>query len=109
MLQGQQGSQPGLPTTTELRQREIVYGMSTNGCYWDNTVVESIFINLLLKLDLDDNQEALITLLQLQRDLAIWVGCYDNRERRHSTIGYRSPIGDEQRLIAAPALTPVIP
>ena len=51
----------------------------------------------------------LISLQQLQRDLAFWIEGYYNRERRHSTIGYISPINYEQLFIAAPTLTPVNP
>jgi transposase InsO family protein len=62
-----------------------------------------------LELDLDDNREALISPRQLQRDLAFWIEGYYNRERRHSTISYLSPIDYEQRFIAARTLTPVNP
>ncbi len=46
---------------------------------------------------------------ELQRDLAFWIEGYYNRERRHSTIGYLSPIDYEQQFIAARTLTPVNP
>ncbi|MFM7677036.1 MAG: hypothetical protein ACKO5F_15975 [Synechococcus sp.] len=60
-------------------------------------------------MDLDDHREALISPQQLQRNLAFWIEGYYNRERRHSTIGYRNPIEYEQQFITASILTPVNP
>ncbi|WP_369801685.1 IS3 family transposase [Cyanobium sp. NIES-981] len=62
-----------------------------------------------MELDLDDNREELVSPQQLQRDLAFWIEGYYNRERRHSTIGYISPIDYEQQFIAARRLNPVNP
>ena len=92
-----------------LSKHEISCSMSAKGCCWDNAVVESFFSTLKLELDLDENREVLISPQQLQRDLAFWIEGYYNRERRHSTIGYISPIDYEQRFIAAPTLSPVNP
>ena len=72
-------------------------------------MVESFFSTMKLELDLDDHREALISPQQLQRDLAFWIEGYYNRERRHSTIGYFSPIDYGQQFIAARTLTPVNP
>ena len=92
-----------------LREQKIVCSMSAKGCCWDNAVVESFFSTLKLELDLDDNREELISPQQLQRDLAFWIEGYYNRERRHSTIGYISPIDCEQRFISTSTLTSVNP
>ena len=46
---------------------------------------------------------------QLIRHWAFWIDGYYNRERRHSTIGYLSPIDYEQQFINTPKLTPVEP
>lgn len=89
-----------------LRKHEITRSMSAKGCCWDNAVVESFFSTLKLELDLDDDRAVLISPQQLQRDLAFWIEGYYNRERRHSTIGYLSPIDYEQRSTAARTLTP---
>ena len=62
-----------------------------------------------LELDLDDNREELVSPQQLQLDLAFWIEGYYNRERRHSTIGYISPMDYEQRFIASPTLSPMNP
>jgi putative transposase len=94
---------------TLLQKRKIHCSMSAKGCCWDNAVVESFFSTLKLELSLDDHREVLISPQQLQRDLAFWIEGYYNRERRHSTIGYLSPIGYEQQFIAASTFTPANP
>jgi transposase InsO family protein len=110
LIHTDQGSQYRASDYRELLgKHEIVCSMSAKGCCWDNAVVESFFSTLKLELDLDDNRETLISPQRLQRDLAFWIEGYYNRERRHSTIGYISPIDYEQRFIAAPTLTPVSP
>ena len=90
-----------------LQKEKITCSMSAKGCCWDNAVVESFFSTLKLELNLDDDREVLISPQQLQRDLAFWIEGYYNRERRHSTIGYISPIDYEQACIAAHTITPV--
>ncbi len=92
-----------------LAKHEITCSMSAKGCCWDNAVVESFFSTLKLELDLDDDREVLNSPQQLQRDLAFWIEGYYNRERRHSTIDYLSPIDYEQRGAAARTLTPAEP
>jgi transposase InsO family protein len=68
-------------------------------------VVESLFSTLKHELGLDDDAETRISPRQLQRDLAFWIDGYYNRERRHSTLGYLSPIDYEQKFINARTLT----
>jgi transposase InsO family protein len=92
-----------------LHKHGLVCSMSAKGCCWDNAVVESFFSTLKLELELDDNRRELISPQQLRRDLAFWIEGYYNRERRHSTIGYLSPIDYEQQFIAARTLTAVTP
>jgi len=88
---------------------KIAPSMSAKGCCWDNAVAESFFSTLKHELDLDDNAKALNTPQQLRRQLAFWIDGYYNRERRHSTIGYVSPINYEQQFISASTLTNVEP
>jgi putative transposase len=110
LLHTDQGSQYRATVYRELlKEQKIVCSMSAKGCCWDNAVVESFFSTLKLELDLDDNRDTLISPQQLQRDLAFWIEGYYNRERRHSTIGYLSPIDYEQQFIAARTLTHVNP
>jgi transposase InsO family protein len=110
LIHTDQGSQYRANDYLELLQKKkITCSMSAKGCCWDNAVVESFFSTLKLELNLDDDREILISPQQLQRDLAFWIEGYYNRERRHSTIGYLSPIDYEQRTTAARTLTPVNP
>lgn len=92
-----------------LEDHKISCSMSTKGCCWDNAVVESFFSTLKHELDLDDDAEALFSTQQLQSRLAFWIDGDYNRERRHSTIGYLSPIDYEQQYIAARTLTTARP
>jgi putative transposase len=92
-----------------LAKHEIACSMSAKACCWDNAVVESFFSTLKLELDLDDDSKELISPQQLQRDLAFWIEGYYNRGRRHTSIGYLSPIDYEQQFIAARTLTHVNP
>ncbi|MCP9849051.1 DDE-type integrase/transposase/recombinase [Cyanobium sp. Morenito 9A2] len=110
LIRTDQGSQY---RATAYRQRledhKISCSMSTKGCCWDNAEVESYFSTLKHELNLDDDSEALHTPEHLQRDLAIWIDGDCNRERRHSTIGYLSPIDYEQQFITTHKLTPARP
>ena len=83
--------------------------MSAKGCCWDNAVVESFFSTLKHELGLDDDAKFLISPQQLIRDLAFWIDGYYNRERRHSTIAYLSPIDYEQQFINTRTLKSVEP
>lgn len=108
LLHTDQGSQYRATDYRDLlRQHQLSCSMSAKGCCWDNAVVESFFSTLKLELELDDNRRELISPQQLQHDLAFWIEGYYNRERRHSTIGYLSPIGYEQQFIAARTLPSV--
>ena len=92
-----------------LDNHKISCSMSAKGCCWDNAVVESFFSTLKHELGLDDDAEILNSPQQLIRQMAFWIDGYYNRERRHSTIGYLSPIDYEQQLINTRTLTPVEP
>jgi transposase InsO family protein len=65
-------------------------------------------VELCLQEGLSCNKEP-ISPQQLQHDLAFWIEGYNNCERRHSSIGYLSPIDYEQQFIAARTLTSVNP
>ncbi|MBE9171715.1 DDE-type integrase/transposase/recombinase [Cyanobium sp. LEGE 06143] len=92
-----------------LRKREIICSMSAKGCCWNNAVAEIFFSTLKLELDLDDNRDTLISPQLLKHDLALRIEAYYNRERRHSTIVYISPIVYEQQIIACCTLNTVNP
>jgi transposase InsO family protein len=92
-----------------LEDNKISCSMSAKGCCWDNAVVESFFSTLKHEMSLDDDAVTLNSPQQLIRHLAYWIDGYYNRERRHSTIGYLSPINYEQVSINTRTLTPVEP
>ncbi len=92
-----------------LENHKISCSMSAKGCCWDNAVVESFFSTLKHELGLDDDAEILNSPQQLIRHLACWIDGYYNRERRHSTIGYLSPIDYEQQFINTRTLSTVKP
>jgi transposase InsO family protein len=92
-----------------LENHKISCSMSAKGCCWDNAVVESFFSTLKHELGLDDAAEIVNSPQQLIRQMAFWIDGYYNRERRHSTIGYLSPIDYEQQFINTRTLSPVEP
>jgi len=92
-----------------LENHKISCSMSAKGCCWDNAVVESFFSTLKHELGLDNDAEILNSPQQLIRHLAFWIDGYYNRERRHSTIGYLSPIDYEQQFINTRTLSTVKP
>jgi transposase InsO family protein len=92
-----------------LESHKISCSMSAKGCCWDNAVVESFFSTLKHEVDLDDDAKTLKSPQQLIRQLAFWIDGYYNRERRHSTIGYLSPINYEQQFINTRTISPVNP
>jgi len=69
--------------------------MSGRGNCWDNAVVESFFATL------KDELEILDGLIrdpeQLLADLWSWIEGYYNRKKRHSAIGYLTPVTFEER------------
>jgi len=72
-------------------------------------VVESFFSTLKYELELDDDAVVLNSPQQLISHMAFGIDGYYNRERRHSTIGYLSPIDYEQQFVNTRTLTPVEP
>lgn len=110
LIHTDQGSQYRAIAYRELLATHgITCSMSAKGCCWDNAVVESLFSTLKHELGLDDDAETRISPQQLQRDLAFWIDGYYNRERRHSTLNYLSPIDYEQQFVAARKLTTADP
>jgi len=96
MIHTDQGSQyTGKEFQKCLAENKITCSMSGKGNCWDNAVVESFFATL------KDELEILDGLIrdpeQLLCDLWVWIESYYNRKRRHSAIGYLSPIQFEER------------
>ena len=70
--------------------------MSRRGNCYDNAVVESFFATLKVELgealEWEDAHAA-------QRDLFEFIEVWYNRQRRHSTLGYVSPVAYEESLV----------
>ena len=110
MIHTDQGSQyRAMAYRQLLGGRKNTCSMSAIGYCWDNAAVESFFSTLKHELELDDDAATLNSPQQLIRHLSFWIDGYYNRERRHSTIGYVSPIDYEQQFVNSRTLTPVEP
>jgi putative transposase len=71
----------------------LVASMSRTGDCWDHAVVESFFATLKTEL-VDDAVWA--TREAARSALFEYLEAWDNRERRHSSLGYRSPVPYER-------------
>ena len=96
-------SDRGRQYASTVYQRQLTAGgaqasMSRVGDCWDNAVVESFFATLKTELvagtDWRTRDEARAALFEY---LEVWY----NRRRRHSTLGYRSPVEFEQQRTTA--------
>jgi putative transposase len=73
----------------------IEASMSRRGNCWDNAVVESFFSTLKRELV---HHERYAGHEEARRSLFEYIEVFYNRRRRHSTLGYRSPVEFEARL-----------
>ncbi|MGH9615057.1 MAG: IS3 family transposase [Bryobacteraceae bacterium] len=81
-----------------LAERGIVCSMSRRGDCWDNAVVESFFATLKRECIRPHRWPTRASLL---RALARYLDGWYNRERRHSSLDYLSPMVYEQQLMRA--------
>jgi transposase InsO family protein len=72
--------------------------MSRVGDCWDNAVVESFFATLTKEL-LGDRPFP--TRMEARRELFEFIEIWYNRQRRHSTLGYRTPVEYETQMLHA--------
>lgn len=82
----------------ELKRNGMVQSMSRKGDCWDNAVVESFFGTLKRELVY---HESYGTRADARLSVFQYIEGYYNRRRRHSALGYLSPIGFEQAAMAA--------
>lgn len=75
----------------------LACSMSRSGNCYDNAVVESFFRTLKVERVYDQRYA---TLEDAQRDLAHYIEVFYNRVRRHSTLGYVSPVVYELQKVA---------
>jgi len=71
-----------------LTSNGIECSMSRKGNCWDNAVVESFFHTLKVELV---HHRRYLTRDEARQDIFEWIEVFYNRQRRHSTLGYRSP------------------
>lgn len=75
-----------------LKLHRMTASMSRRGNCWDNAPVESFFHSLKTEMiyweDFETREEA-------RRKIFEWIEVFYNRQRRHSTLGYLSPVNFE--------------
>jgi putative transposase len=96
-------SDQGSPYTGGLYQERLarkgcVVSYSRRGDCWDNAVVESFFATLKTELVRDAHWA---TRAQARAELAAYLDGWYNYERRHSSLGYLSPVEYERQHLAA--------
>lgn len=72
-----------------LEEHGIVGSMSRPGCPYDNSCVESFFATLKKERIYRRHYE---TEIELRQDMFKYVELFYNRKRRHSYLGYKSPV-----------------
>ena len=81
-----------------LTEAGFTRSMSRVGDCWDNAVVESFFATLTKELLVDGVFDSRA---QASRELFEFIEIWYNRQRRHSSLGYRSPVQYEKELLKA--------
>jgi len=81
-----------------LREGGFDGSMSRKGDCWDNAVVESFFATLTKELLTDG---VFATRADARRAIAEFIEEWYNRERQHSSLGFRSPVQYETQLLRA--------
>jgi transposase InsO family protein len=72
--------------------------MSRAGDCWDNAVVESFFATVTKELL---GEGAFASRAEASRELVAFIEGWYNRRRRHSTLGYRTPVEYEEQVLQA--------
>jgi transposase InsO family protein len=81
-----------------LYAADFTPSMSRVGDCWDNAVVESFFATLTKELLAD---QKFATRDEASRALFEFIEIWYNRQRRHSTLGYRTPVEFEEHVLVA--------
>jgi putative transposase len=81
-----------------LKDHHIVPSMSGAGNCYDNAVMESFFHSLKTE---RVHHRRYATRAEARSDLFHYIEVFDNRRRRHSSIGYQSPLGFERKMALA--------
>ena len=81
-----------------LATHGVTVSMSRKGNCWDNACIESFFGTLKRELV---HHRRYITREDATRDIFEYIEVFYNRQRRHSTLGYHSPVEYEARTLIA--------
>jgi transposase InsO family protein len=81
-----------------LQQAGFTQSMSRVGDCWDNAVVESFFATVTKELLIDGIFE---TRSEASREIFEFIEIWYNRQRLHSSLGYRSPMQFEEEVLKA--------
>ena len=79
-----------------LATHGLIPSMSRRGNCWDNAVLESFFATLKTELVSTANWA---TRHAAHRDLSEYIDIWYNHQRRHSTLGYRTPVEYERNVL----------
>lgn len=82
----------------ELAAHGMIASMSAKGDCYDNAVAESFFATLESELVMQRDWE---TRADARRAIFRYIETWYNRKRRHSTLGYISPVEYENQMAAA--------
>ena len=74
---------------TMLEENEIKGSMSRGGCPYDNSCVESFFASLKKEKIYRRKYD---TIEDVKKDVFWYIEIFYNRKRRHSTLGYKTPV-----------------
>ena len=78
-----------------LSDHDIICSMSRSGNVWDNAAMESFFSSLKTE---RAARKTYRTRNDAKADVFDYIECFYNAKRRHSTIGYLSPVEFEKRM-----------
>lgn len=76
-----------------LKDHGFLCSMSRQGCGWDNAPAESFFHTLKTELT---HHRRYQTREKAQQEIFEYIEVFYNRQRRHSTLGYQTPLGYEK-------------
>jgi Integrase core domain len=86
-----------------MADHDVVCSMRRSGNVWDNAVMESFFFSLKTERTAHKTYR---THDEAKDDVFDYIECFYNVKRRHSTIGYMSPMEFEMRYYGANATSP---
>jgi len=81
-----------------LHELNLDASMSRSGCCYDNAVMESFFHSLKVEFV---HHETFATKQEAKQAIFEWIEVFYNRQRMHSSIGYKTPVAYEKELMLA--------